>query len=188
MMTTILILILIMQACILYLLLAKRNKHDEKTTIEKGNTPKVKNTDAIVGKSSFVLTQNKNAIPVVDTSGKMDIEVSLEYEADIDPIEEQEELEQHGIPLEFASHISFEDMIEVVNDVDCEQPKNPEKTGKLLYENDTADWVIQMESTADVFQKRIVGLIDLHLDKIKQPESEVSDDDVENFDIGAFWG
>ena len=117
----------------------------------------------------------------------MDIEVPLEYEPDISFIEEQEELEQLGISTEFSSDITFEEMMEVVNEVENDQPQNPAKAGKLLYENDNTDWVEQMASTSPNYQKRIVELIDLHLGKLGQDENATMEDDgVSGFDIGYY--
>jgi hypothetical protein len=119
----------------------------------------------------------------------MDIEMPLEYEPDISFIEEQEELEQLGLSTEFSSDITFEEMMEVVNEVEIDQPQNPTKAGKLLYENNNTDWVEQMASTSPDYQKRIVELIDLHLGKLGQNEiNQMSGDDLEGFDIREFTG
>lgn len=145
--------------------------------------------EGIVGKSTFVLTTGRNSIPEPDSSGKMDIEVQLEYEPDVNSIEEQEELGQLGLPTEFSSDITFEEMIEVVNEVGNVQPQNPTKTGKLLYENDNTDWVEQMTSSSPDYQKRIVELIDLHLESLVQNESnQVPSNNLEGFDIGKYVG
>ena len=78
-------------------------------------------------------------------------------------------------------------MMEVVNEVENTQPKNPAKAGKLLYENDNTDWVEQMASASPDYQKRIVALIDLHLGKLRQVHSNVEpDDSVNKFDISDF--
>jgi hypothetical protein len=117
----------------------------------------------------------------------MDIEVSLEYEPDISSIEEQEELEQLGLSTVFSSDITFEEMMEVVNEVENDKPQNPAKAGKLLYENDNTHWVDQMASTSPDYQKRIVELIDLHLGKLGQIEiNQAFSDDLEGFDIGEY--
>ncbi|MCG6191368.1 hypothetical protein [Maribellus maritimus] len=142
------------------------------------------NQEGIVGKSTFVLTTTKRAITEPDLSGKMDIEVSLEYEPDIETIEEQEELEQFGLPSEISSDITFEDMMEVVNDVESVQPQNPAKSGKLLYENESTDWVEQITSSSSDYQKRIVELIDLHLGKLDTSENkQMLDDGLAGFNI-----
>ncbi len=102
-------------------------------------------------------------------------------------IEEQEELEQLGLSTEFSSNITFEEMMEVVNEVENDQPQNPAKVGKLLHENDNTDWVGQMASSSPYYQKRIVELIDLHLGKLGQNEiKQVASNDLEGFDIGEF--
>lgn len=143
----------------------------------------------IVGKSTFVLSADKKTLPEPDSSGKMDIEIQLDYEPEMSQVEEQEELEHLGLSSEISSDITFEEMMEVVNEVENAQPQNPAKTGKLLYENDNTDWVEQMASTSPDYQKRIVALIDLHLGKLGQSDSEqVSNDDLEGFDIGEYVG
>ena len=117
----------------------------------------------------------------------MDIEVPLEYEPDIDFIEEQEELEQLGLPTELSSDFTFEDMMEVVNEVESAKPQNPTRAGKLLYENKNTDWVQQMASTSSDYQKRIVELIDVHLEKLGQTEmNQEPSNNLEGFDIGEY--
>jgi hypothetical protein len=141
----------------------------------------------IVGKSSFVLTAGKRDLPQSGSPGKMDIEVPLELEPDIRFIEEQEELEQLGLHTELSSDITFEEMMEVVNEVENDQPQNPVKAGKLLYENDNTDWVEQMAYTSPDYQKRIVELIDLHLGSLEQNKSEVIlGDGLDGFDIEEY--
>ncbi|HKI90516.1 MAG TPA: hypothetical protein VKA38_15930 [Draconibacterium sp.] len=143
--------------------------------------------EEIVGKSTFVLSAEKNTLPESDSSGKMDIEIQLDYEPEMRLVEEQEELEHLGLSSEISSDITFEEMMEVVNEVENTQPKNPAKAGKLLYENDNTEWVEQMASTSSEHQKRIVALIDLHLGKLGQNEGEqVSNEDLEGFDIGEY--
>tara|TARA_R110002050_G_scaffold244823_1_gene382412 strand:- start:5086 stop:5640 length:555 start_codon:yes stop_codon:yes gene_type:complete len=161
-----------------------------KTGTDSGKRESTSRKDApegIVGKSTFVLTADKRSVPKSDSSGKMDIEVLLEYEPDISAIEEQEELEQLGLSTEFSSDITFEDMMEVVNEVEIVRPQNPIKTGKLLYENENSEWVEQIASSSSDYQKRIVELIDLHLGKLGQNESATMEDDgVSEFDIGEY--
>lgn len=143
--------------------------------------------EGIVGKSTFVLTAGKNSISETISSGKMDIEVPLEYEPDISSVEEQEELEQLGLPVESSSDLTFEEMMEVVNEVGSTKPQNPGKAGKLLHENDNAHWVEQMAFSSPAYQKRIVELIDLHLGKLGQNEiKQVQKNDLEGFDIGEY--
>ena len=147
------------------------------------------NPEGIVGKSSFILTTRKSTVPKADLSGKMDIEVSLEYEPDIETIEEQEELEQFGLPSEISSDMTFEDMMEVVNELESVQPQNPTKAGKLLYESENTDWVEQISSSSSAYQKRILELIDLHLGSLVRNEiTQVPDDSLEEFDIGDYLG
>jgi hypothetical protein len=143
--------------------------------------------EGIVGKSSFVLTTRKGFVPEPDSSGKMDIEVPLEYGPDISVVEEHEELEELGLPTEISSDITFEEMMEVVNEVESVKPQNPTKAGKLLHENENTDWVEQIASTSSDYQKRIVELIDLHLGSIGQNEvKQMSADGLEGFDIGEY--
>ena len=154
---------------------------------EKGKVSEKLSPEEIVGKSSFVLTTRKSFVPEPDSSGKMDIEVSLEYEPDINSIEEQEELEELGLPTEISSNITFEEMMEVVNEVENVQPQNPAESGKLLYENESTDWVEQMASFSSNYQKRIVELIDLHLGGLVKNEiNQGPSDDLEKFDIGDY--
>lgn len=154
---------------------------------EKGSDSEKYMSNGIIGKSTFVLTAGKRDLPQSDSPGKMDIELPLEYEPDISFIEEQEELEQLGLSTEFSSDITFEEMMEVVNEVENDQPQNPVKAGKLLYENDNTDWIEQMASSSPDHQKRIVELIDLHLGTLGQNENATMEDDgVSEFDIGEY--
>ncbi len=161
-----------------------------KTGTDSGKRESTSRKDApegIVGKSTFVLTADKRFVPKPDSSGIMDIEVLLEYEPDISSIEEQEELEQLGLSSESSSDITFEEMMEVVNEVGSTKPKNPDKAGRLLHENDNTRWVEQMASISPDYQKRIVELIDLHLGKLGKNESEArSDERLSGFDIEEF--
>ncbi len=156
---------------------------------ERKNTPEKHDPKGIVGKSTFVLSARKSSVSETSSSGKMDIEVPLEYEPDIRSVEEQEELEQLGLPAESFSDLTFEEMMEVVNEVENVKPQNPAKTGKLLHENDNAGWVEQMVFSSPAYQKRIVELIDLHLGKLGQnANNQVSRNDLEGFDIGDYLG
>jgi hypothetical protein len=154
---------------------------------ERENTSGKHAPEEIVGKSTFVLTTGKSFISEPDSSGKMDIEVPLEYEPDISSVEEQEELEQLGLPAESFSDLTFEEMMEVVNEVSSKKPQNPDKAGKLLHENDNTLWVEQMAFSSPAYQKRIVELIDLHLGKLGQNTNGArSDDRVNEFDIEQY--
>ena len=156
-------------------------------TRERESIPEKYNPDEIIGKSMFVLTGVKSSVSESCTSGKMDIELPLEYEPDIDAVEEQEELEQLGFPFESSMDITIEEMMQVVNEVGCTKPQNPVKTGKLLHENDNAKWVEQLAFSSPAYQKRIVELIDLHLGKLEQNEvKQVPNDDLEEFDIREY--
>lgn len=161
-----------------------------KTGTDSGKRESTSRKDApegIVGKSTFVLTAAKSSVSETSPSGKMDIEVPLEYEPDISSVEEQEELEQLGLPAESSSNITFEEMMEVVNEVGSTKPKNPAKAGRLLHENDNTHWVEQMASISPDYQKRIVELIDLHLGKLEKNErASMSDDRLKEFDIEKY--
>ena len=154
---------------------------------ERESTPEKYIPEEIVGKSTFVLTAGKSSISETDSSGKMDIEVPLEYEPDISSVEEQEELEQLGLPAESFSDLTFEEMMEVVNEVGSTKLRNPTKAGKLLHENDNTHWVEQMAFSSPAYQKRIVELIDLHLGKLGQNGNDTrSDNGLDGFDIGKY--
>lgn len=172
---------------ILSILLLKGRRKSGTASGERKSTPAKHNPEGIVGKSTFVLTVGKSSISEADSSGKMDIEVLLEYEPDISVVEEQEDIEQLGLPAESFSDLTFEEMMEVVNEVGNAKPQNPAKAGKLLHENDNADWVEQMVFSSPAYQKRIVELIDLHLGKLGQNEvKKIPNDDLEGFDIGEY--
>ncbi|MBN2595347.1 MAG: hypothetical protein JXR82_01015 [Marinifilaceae bacterium] len=182
-------LIVIIVTILLSIFLLKRWSKTGTSSSEKENVSEAYNSNEIIGKSTFVLTAGKRDIPQSSSPGKMDIEVPLEYEPDISFIEEQEELEQLGLSTEFSSDITFEEMMEVVNEVENVQPQNPSKTAKLLYENDNTDWVDQMASISPDYQKRIVKLIDLHLGKLTKNEiKQVIDDEFGRFDIREYVG
>ena len=185
--------ILVTAILVLFILLLKGLRKRGKASGERKNTPEKRAPEEIVGKSTFVLTAGKSSVSEPDSSGKMDIEVPLEYEPDISTVEEQEEqeeLEQLGLTAESFSDLTFEEMMEVVNEVERSNPQNAAKTGKLLHENDNTQWVEQMAFSSPAYQKRIVELIDLHLGKLGQNESDVTSDynRLEGFDIGEYVG
>jgi hypothetical protein len=159
-----------------------------KTTPEKKESPIDRQNDkSIVGKSTFVLNTSKSIPPKTDTSGKLDIEVPLDYKTVTDLIEEQEELEKLGLPSESSSDLTFEEMMQIVNEVENEKPQHASKTGKLLYENENTDWVEQLASSSGKYQKRITDLIDLHLGKLVLPDTKTKHDDgLRGFDIGEY--
>ena len=172
---------------ILFALFLKWRGKTGTPTGEKEKVSEKLSPEGIVGKSTFVLTTRKSSVPAPDSSGKMDIEVPLEYEPDINSIEEQEEVEQLGLSSEISSDITFEEMMEVVNEVESIKPQNPAKVGKLLHENENTDWIEQIASSSSDYQKRIVGLIDLHLGKLGENDSEqMTNDNLEGFDIGEY--
>jgi len=160
---------------------------NKKAPIEKNESPVNKQSDkSIIGKSTFVLDTNKNRPPKANPSGKLDIEVPLDYEAEADLVEEQEELENLGMPSESSSSLTFEEMMEVVSEVDMEKPQNAPKTGKLLYENENTDWIEKLASSSQNYHKRITNLIDLHLEKLGQNKHTVSDEGFSGFDIEKY--
>ena len=179
--------ILITAILVLTILLLKGWRKTGRASAERENTREKNLPEGIVGKSTFVLTAGKSSVSEADSSGKMDIEVPLEYEPDISSVEEQEELEQLGLPAESFSDLTFEEMMEVVNEVERSKPQNAAKTGKLLHENDNTHWVEQMAFSSPAYQKRIVELIDLHLGKLEQIEvKQIPNEGLERFDIGEY--
>jgi hypothetical protein len=176
--------ILVTAILLLSILLLKGWRKTGIASVERENTREKNIPEGIVGKSIFVLTVGKSSVSEADSSGKMDIEVPLEYEPDISIVEEQEELEQLGLPAESFSDLTFEEMMEVVNEVGSAKPQNPARAGKLLHENDNTQWVEQMAFSSPAYQKRIVELIDLHLGKLGQiGVKQVSSGGLEGFDI-----
>ena len=170
-------------------------KKRKSSAVEKGNNSEKQNPESIVGKSTFVLSTQKQARTksqeeqVSEPSGKMDIEIPLEDEQEnTDLLEEQEELERLGLPAEYSSNITFDDMIAVVNDVGNDQTKTTPQTGKLLYENENTDWVEQLSSSSDKNASRISALIDLHLGRLNQPEKLIqpNNEALRGFDIGEY--
>jgi len=179
--------ILISAILVLSILLLKGWRKSGTASGERKNTPEKHDPEGIVGKSTFVLSARKSSESEPRSSGKMDIEVPLEYEPDISSVEEQEELEQLGLPAESFSDLTFEEMMEVVNEVGSAKPQNPAKVGKLLHENDNTHWVEQMAFSSPAYQKRIVELIDLHLGILEHNENnQVPSNDLERFDIGEY--
>ncbi len=182
-------LISIITIIILFMLFLNWKNKSGTSTSEKEKVSERHKSDAIVGKSTFVLTTRKGFVPEPDSSGKMDIEVPLEYDSDIEFIEEQEELEQLGLSSESSTDITFEEMMEVVNEVESSQPQNPTKAGKLLHENESTDWVEQISYSSPLYQKRVTELIDLHLGSLVKNEiNQGVSDDLYRFDIKEFTG
>lgn len=179
--------ILVTAILALSILLLKGLRKRGNASSERELKPEKYNPEGIVGKSTFVLTSGRGSVSEADSSGKMDIEVPLEYEPDMSSAEEQEELEQLGLPAESFSDLTFEEMMEVVNEVGNPKPQNPAKAGKLLHENDNTHWVEQMAFSSPAYQKRIVELIDLHLGKLGLNANAVrSDDGVNEFNIEQY--
>ena len=145
----------------------------------KGN---LSDESGIIGKSTFVLNTDRISQSASNSTGKLDIEVALDYE----DVELDEELEELGIANGSSVDITFEEMMHVVTEVENEHPEKPSQTGKLLYENENTDWVEQLAATSENYQKRISGLIDLHLGRLEQNEIPVSDDGYSEFDIEKY--
>ena len=160
-----------------------KNKTNTASEIENRNTGHNENT--IVGKSTFVLNSNKNKTLPTNATGKLDIEVSLDYNEDNELLEELEEL---GVPNQYSADITFDKMVEVLKEIENEQPDKPAQTGKLLYDNENTDWVEQLVATSENYQKRISGLIDIHLGSLEQNQAPVSENGIDGFDIGKYVG
>ncbi len=165
---------------LLFRLLKKaKNKKKGSSADEKENNCQKQQSASIVGESRFVLGSERKkqaevTEPHSDSSGKMDIEVPLDYEReDTDLLEEQEELESLGLQNDYSTNITFDEMIQVVNEVGNIQDETTSQTGKLLYENENTDWVEQLASSNENSAKRITALIDLHLEKLVQSSSDV---------------
>ena len=180
--------ILVTAILVLSILLLKGRRKTGTASGERESKSETYTPEEIVGKSTFVLTAGKNLVSETGSSGKLDIEVPLEYEPDISSVEEQEELEQLELSAESFSDLTFEEMMEVVNVVVSTKPQNPAKAGKLLHENDNTHWVEQMAFSSPAYQKRIVELIDLHLGKLGQNEEPIQpyNDGLRGFDIGEY--
>ena len=171
------------------------HKKRKSPAVEKGKNPEKHNPESIVGKSTFVLNTQKQARTEnpeesdTDSSGKMDIEIPLDYEPENpDLLEEQEELERLGLQAGYSSNISFDEMMALVNEVGSHQAKTAPETGKLLYENENTDWVEQLCSTSDKNANRISALIDLHLGRLAQTEklTQLNNEALAGFDIGNY--
>lgn len=184
--------ILVTTTLVLFILLLKGWNKTKTTVGVRKSTLEKRAPEGIVGKSTFVLTAGKSSVSETDSSGKMDIEVPLEYEPDMSSVEEQEELEQLeqlGLTAESFSDLTFEEMMEVVNEVERSKPQNAAKSGKLLHENDNTHWVEQMAFSSPAYQKRIVELIDLHLGKLGYNGNNTKPDNgMDGFDIGDYVG
>jgi hypothetical protein len=168
-------------------------KKRKNSAVEKGNKSGKQNSGSIVGKSTFVLSIHKKAKierpeeSGTDSSGKMEIEIPLIYEPDNELLEEQEELERLGLQTDYSSNVTPDKIISVVNEVGNDQSETTPRTGKLLYENENTDWVEQLSSSSHKNANRITDLIDLHLERLAQPNSHVKPDDgFSGFDIREY--
>jgi hypothetical protein len=171
------------------------NPHKKKksSAAEKENNLRKQNPKSIVGESTFVLSTSRHAqtkkkeVPEPDSSGKINIEVPLIYEPDNELIEEQEELERLGLQTDNLYNITPDEMMLVINEVGSHQSKTTPEAGKLLYENENTDWVEQLSSSSVNSANRISSLIDLHLERLVQPNSNMKPDNgLREFDIGKY--
>jgi len=185
---------IIVVALIFLFWLSKKPKNEKKglSATEKENNCRQQQVASIIGESRFVLgSESKKKVEVKelhsDSSSKLDIEVPLNYEPDTDLIEEQEELERLGLQTEYSYNVTPDEMILVVNEVGNHQSQTAPETGKLLYENENTDWVEQLSSSSVNSANQISSLIDLHLERLVQPSSDVTlDDGLKGFDIGEY--
>lgn len=169
-------------------------KKKKSSVAEKENNSRTQNPESIVGKSTFVLSAQKQKQakiekpkePEPDSSGKMDIEIPLIYELDNEIQEEQEELERLGLQNDYSLNVTPDEIISVVNEVGNHQSQTAPETGKLLYENENTDWVEQLSLTSNKNANRITALIDLHLERLGQNDVPISVDGFGGFDIGKY--
>jgi hypothetical protein len=188
-------LIIVIALILLTRLWVNPRKKKKSSAVEKENNSGKQNPESIVGKSTFVLDSERRKEtevkePAPDSSGKMDIEVPLDYKPDnTDLLEEQEELERLGLQSDYSSNITFDEMMSVVNEVGNDQLETTPETGKLLYENENTDWVEQLSLTSEKNANRISDLIDLHLGRLVQSNSDAKpDDSFMGFDIADYIG
>nr|WP_319511329.1 hypothetical protein [uncultured Draconibacterium sp.] len=160
----------------------KNWRRSSATVVNEDRKSNLSDDSGIIGKSTFDLNMDRKSQSHSNSTGKLDIEVALDYE----DIEIDEELEELGIANGSSVDITFEEMMEVVTEVENEQLEKPSQTGKLLYENENTDWVEQLASTSENYQRRISGLIDLHLGSLDPNQTPVSDDGIRGFDIEEF--
>jgi len=162
----------------------KWNKVKTSSAGEKEN--KNHKPGSFIGKSTFILKPHKPK-PEVDSSGKLDIEVPLEYKEDETDLPEEQEPEDLELHTDHSENITFEEMMAVVNEIGKQNSQPTAQTGKLLYENENTDWVEQLASSSEQNAKRISELIDLHMGSLEKNEKvEVADDEIKGFDIGEF--
>ncbi len=158
-------------------------RHSSATVANEDRKSNLSDESGIIGRSTFVLNTDRISQFHSNSSGKLDIEVALDYE----DVEFDEELEEPGIANGFSVDLTFEEMMEVVTEVGNEHPEKPSHTGKLLYENENTDWVKQMASSSSDYQKRIMKLIDFHLGSLVQNETvQMSDNGLDVFDIAEY--
>lgn len=176
---------------LLYRLLKIGKKSGKYFSADENNHPE-KQANSIVGESRFVLSDERKKdfepiAPKADSSGKMDIEIPLDYETKApDLLEEQEELESLGLQNDYSKNITFDEMMAVVNEIGNDETEPSRQTGKLLYENENTDWLEQLASASENNSKRIASLINLHLERLESTETKTETSygkSVEMFDI-----
>ena len=162
-----------------------------------GNRPKSGSHETIdiVGKSNFKLSAPKTKVIPPEELDKTfsesplmeDINVPLEYDPVALAPEELNKLLDIGMESDLSSDISYDEMQSVIKTVAEKNTKNEQESGKVWYENENTDWVEQLSTSTKNSAKRIAGLIDLHLGKLAQPNSNVElDDGLKGFDIGEY--
>ena len=162
---------------------------------ENKMTSKNQGTIDIIGKSNFKLSLPKTkVIPPEDLDKTFsesplmeDIDVPLEYDPVLPDAEELKKIQDIGLESDFSSDISYDEMQSVIQTVAEENTKNEQESAKLLYENENTDWVEQLSSSTNNSAKRIAGLIDLHLERLAQQDSNIDTyEGLSGFDIRDF--
>lgn len=174
--------VVIVGIIILLRIFFKAWRHSSAPVANEERKSNLSDASGIIGKSTFVLNTDRKSQSHLNLTGKLDIEVALDYE----DVELDEELEELGIANGASVDLTFEEMMEVVTEVENEQSEKPSQTGKLLYENENSDWVDQLATTCESYQKRISGLIDLHLRSFDENAIPATDDASDGFDIGEY--
>lgn len=196
----------------LYLLyrLAYPKKEGTKKSSEKP-LPKEVKSDGIVGRSRVVLSSRSQppttpATPLksdvspektgnfADENPPMDVEVPMEYEAQIpeteaDEIDEEAEeiRETLGQETGIASGFTFEEMDMVVETVNQPDSEHEAQAAEILYREEKTEYVEQLSAISPEKATRIKGLIDLHVSTVINPTNEDSDEtDTSNLNIADF--
>lgn len=190
-------LIIVVTLILLIRLMINPRQKNKDSAAEKENNWNRKPLESIIGASTFVLnTESQKQVldekpeePPSEFSGKMDVEIPLDYEPDNELQEEQEELQRLGLQNDYSHNVTPDEMISVVNEVGNDQTEVSPETGELLYENENTNWVEQLSLSSKKNTNRISALIDLHLGRLGQSKSNTKPDDGFNgFDIGEYVG